>query len=482
MEHLFYNIGFLVGKMISFIFWGFLRFLWKGIVTASKKHSVFIPIYGILLVSAFASFFLDFEKQGSIFILVFFMVVCLACGYTYLEEYPTKKERKFFNKVFLALNFPAPNEQVPYYIGRENLTDYTTEFIFQTLIPLSEWQKYTEKLEMYFNQKIIAITQNETDNRKIHIMIQMQELPTQINWSESYNQFSNLVIGEGACGRCEWNPEKHPHAFICGETGSGKSNIIKCLIHQSLVKKYDVKLIDFKRGVSFSYFSNVIEIYYEYEGARKLLEQMVEETNHRLDLFRENRVDNINAYNRKVNFTGSMKKIIIYIDELAELLKNRDKEIANSLYDSIETLTRISRAVGIHLVMGIQRPDSTVVNGQIKNNVSFRVCGRFVDKEPSRIILGSDAASHLKNIKGRFLVRDNSIQEIQAFYISDDFLNATYKNDMSYRVKNERVKTAVNTPTSEKKEKEDTTTARDERKEKETFEGNKDISFDFSDL
>jgi len=66
--------------------------------------------------------------------------------------------------------------------------------------------------------------------------------------------------------------------------------------------------------------------------------------------------------------------------------------------------------------MGIQRPDSTIISGQIKSNVPFRVCGHFVDKEPSRIMLGNDKASTIEDIKGRFLVKTNRYREIQSFY------------------------------------------------------------------
>lgn len=213
--------------------------------------------------------------------------------------------------------------------------------------------------------------------------------------------------------------DRDAHVLIAGETGSGKSNILKLLVYQSLVKNYDVTLIDFKRGVSFSNFSNMVKIVYEYEQAAATLEEVVEETKRRLDLFRSTKVDNITNYN-KITTLKNLNREIIFIDELAELLNTRDKELSNRLYDALETLTRLSRAAGIHLVIGIQRPDANTVNGQIKNNISCRVCGRFVDKEPSRIMLNCDDASRLANIKGRFLIKDEELQEFQSFYYVDD--------------------------------------------------------------
>ena len=181
-----------------------------------------------------------------------------------------------------------------------------------------------------------------------------------------------------------------------------------------MYKNYEVILIDFKRGVSFSEFGNNITVYYDYKEVIEIFKELLNETTNRLDKFRGAGVDNISDYNKQAGNYLSRK--IVFIDELAELLKTKNKEISNILYESIETLTRISRAVGIHLIMGIQRVDSTIVSGQIKNNVSFRVCGRFVDKEPSIIMLGKYIANKLPNVKGRFIVKDESFYEVQSFY------------------------------------------------------------------
>jgi S-DNA-T family DNA segregation ATPase FtsK/SpoIIIE len=239
-------------------------------------------------------------------------------------------------------------------------------------------------------------------------------------------------------------------------------------IHQTLIKGYDVILIDFKRGVSFSEFSDYVEIHFEYKSTLQVLKAMVEETKKRLDLFRENKVDNVGDYNRLVN--EAMRRKIIFIDELAELLKTRDKAISNLLYDSLETLTRLSRSVGIHLIMEIQRPDSTIVTGQIKNNVSFRICGRFVDKEPSRIMLCCDRASTLKNIKGRFIIKDNDLEEIQCFYYSGG-------NSCHYRFP---IRLELDNIPSDTKGTEEINRA--EKVTSKSAEIIPDIEFDFSDL
>ena len=243
---------------------------------------------------------------------------------------------------------------------------------FKSTIPLDVWKQKKELLETTINLKILDMFHKEDEYQIVNVVFQMESLPDYIPWDNEYIKDNNfLSVGMSVYGVVGIDLDKYPHTFIAGETGSGKSNILKCLIHQSLLKGYEVVLIDFKRGVSFSQFNEAVRIYYEYKEVIDVIKNMVEETKRRLDLFREYRVDNLTDYNMVAD--NNLKRIIIYIDELAELLKTRDKEVSNILYDSLETLTRLSRAVGIHLIMGIQRPDSTVVNGQIKNNVPFRM-------------------------------------------------------------------------------------------------------------
>ena len=351
--------------------------------------------------------------------------------FEYFKGYPERRRRQYFNQIFKDIKLQALDEAPPYYIGDIKISEFATLVVFKTLIPLNEWLNKQSVLQTYINAKILDIKQDKDDYQKVGLVIQDKPLAERIDWTDSYtNQGENVLnIGIGYYGIAGMNLDKYPHAFIAGETGGGKSNIQKCLINQALIKGYDVILIDFKRGVSFSEFSDYVEICYDYKSALKALGEMVTETTRRLDLFRKNKVDNINDYNR-LGTDYPLRRIIVLIDELAELLKTRDRTLSNLLYDSLETLTRLSRAVGIHLIMGIQRPDSTIVNGQIKNNVSFRVCGRFVDKEPSRIMLGSDEASTLNNIKGRFIIKDDNLQEVQSFYYTGShFPDRAHKAD-----------------------------------------------------
>lgn len=349
---------------------------------------------------------------------LFGTAICFVLGIIFkLQSLNEKKVYDKYERIFAAISLISPSGHYPVYVG-EDENEYLQLITFETMIPLELWQSKKNLLETYLNAKITKICNAENDNNLVYVYIRKKDLPQLVEWEDDnilVDAF--LSVGIDEIDLVHFNLESTPHVFVAGETGSGKSNILKCLIYQCLVKSFDVKLIDFKRGVSFSVFRDYVTIYSDYEKIRMLLDSLVEKTNECLDLFVKHKVEDIKQYNHLTG--GNMKRTVVFIDELAELMKSSDKEASKAITASLETLTRISRAAGIHLIMGLQRPDSTIVNGQIKNNVSLRICGRFTDPEPSRIMLHNDLAMKLPNVRGRFIMRDNECREFQAFYITN---------------------------------------------------------------
>ena len=394
----------------------FFKLFYYGTIKMAKKYDLILAFYILFAIIAFIMAFADIDFFIGTITFIIILILIMGIVYYVKDVLPIKRMREFFYTGFKEIKLKT-EKTLPYFLAKEKISDYVTVYSFKCYCPLKMWQAKKESLEMYIDAKIIDIKQSEDCRSIINLIVENEPIPSKISWSDDYIGESDIFnIGMGYFGAVGMDLRQHPHAFIAGETGSGKSNILKCMIHQALHKDFEVLLIDFKRGVSFAEFDSSLTVYYEYKDVITVLKDMVIETRNRLDKFRAVKVDNLKDYNGVVESDEALKKKIIFIDELAELLKTRDKETANVLNDCIETLTRLSRAVGIHLIMAIQRPDSTIVSGQIKNNVAFRVCGHFVDAEPSRIMLANDMATKLPTIKGRFIIKDNDMHEVQGFY------------------------------------------------------------------
>ena len=76
----------------------------------------------------------------------------------------------------------------------------------------------------------------------------------------------------------------------------------------------------------------------------------------------------------------------------------------------LSTIAWQGRAFGIHLILATQRPDATIIPGQIRNNMDFRVCGR-ADSVLSQIILDNTSAAEQipKDARGRFITGDGTV-------------------------------------------------------------------------
>jgi S-DNA-T family DNA segregation ATPase FtsK/SpoIIIE len=86
-----------------------------------------------------------------------------------------------------------------------------------------------------------------------------------------------------------------------------------------------------------------------------------------------------------------LPKIVIVIDELADLLLREGKTIERD----ISRLAAKARAAGIHLILATQRPSVDVITGLIKANLPARISFQVTSRVDSRTILDSIGAERL---------------------------------------------------------------------------------------
>lgn len=219
------------------------------------------------------------------------------------------------------------------------------------------------------------------------------------------------------------------HLLVAGSSGSGKSVFLGALI-VSMIYKYSPEelrliLIDPKK-TEFVLYNNlphlmINEIITDVNKAVQSLNWAIGEMNRRYTLFEQmsrsgKYVVNLDQYNEQLEKNQRLPKIVIIIDELADLMLAAKKDIE----DKIQNLTQKARAAGIHLIVATQRPSADVITGVIKSNLSTRIAFAVASEVDSRVILDQSGAQKLLG-KGDFLYSMPGINtpvRVQSAFIS----------------------------------------------------------------
>lgn len=194
---------------------------------------------------------------------------------------------------------------------------------------------------------------------------------------------------------------KMPHVIIAGTTGSGKSvctrSIIMSLLYNAKPDEVKLILIDPKM-VEFKVFEGIphllIPIITQAEKAAGALNWAVLEMMRRYNIFAEVGANDLKSYNElseEDEELSFMPQIVIFIDELADLMLVAGKEVE----DYICRLAQMGRAAGMHLVVATQRPTTDVITGLIKANIPSRIALSVMSQVDSRTIIDMAGADKL---------------------------------------------------------------------------------------
>ena len=287
--------------------------------------------------------------------------------------------------------------------------------------------------------------------------------------SADFNAQKSLLsagLGKDIAGKTVFcDIAKMPHLLIAGTTGSGKSvcmnSIIVSILYRANPEEVKFLMIDPKK-VEFSKYENIphllVPVVTDPRKASGALGWAVSEMLERYQKFSDTGVRDIEGYNRYVEKHEDMKpmpKIVICIDELADLMMAAPKEVE----DSICRLAQMARAAGMHLVIATQRPSVDVITGLIKANISSRIALTVSSAIDSRTILDSSGAEKLLGMGDMLYspIGSNKPLRVQGCYISDDevealceFIKNQGESEYSEEIQKEIESKAVQDKTSNK--------------------------------
>jgi S-DNA-T family DNA segregation ATPase FtsK/SpoIIIE len=231
------------------------------------------------------------------------------------------------------------------------------------------------------------------------------------------------ISGDGIVG----NIAKLPHLLIAGTTGSGKSVCMNSLIISLLYKARpeEVKLIMIDpKMVELGVYNGIPHLYIpvvtDPKKAAGALQWAVVEMLKRYRLFSDDSVRDISSYNehRKAAGEDILPRVVIVIDELADLMMAASKEVE----ESICRVAQMGRAAGMHLVIATQRPSADVITGLMKANIPSRIAFAVSSAMESRIILDQSGAEKLIGLGDMLFAPLGSGKpiRIQGAFVSDE--------------------------------------------------------------
>ena len=225
---------------------------------------------------------------------------------------------------------------------------------------------------------------------------------------------------------------KMPHLLVAGATGAGKSvwinSMLLSLLYRYRPEELQLALVDMKR-VELKLYDGVphllAPVITDAEKAINALKWTVLEMDRRYKLLEEFGKRNIQDYNSFIAESNlpdakelkPMPYLVFVIDELGDLMILAKNEVE----PIIVRLTQMSRAVGIHIILGTQRPDTRVVTGLIKANIPSRIAFAVASQIDSRVILDQMGAEKLLGQGDGLFMSPTSLQPVrfQGSYVEE---------------------------------------------------------------
>jgi hypothetical protein len=209
-------------------------------------------------------------------------------------------------------------------------------------------------------------------------------------------------VGETPAGPAVWDFERFPHGLIVGDTGSGKSSAISSLLAtlggNDAAWDWRFYFIDLKR-VTFAFArggSRVGGVATTYADAMAILEQLHEEMLKRFELMERHGVTSWLELPRHLR----PKPCLLIVDETTVLLATdvpgedvqAGKQRVAHTRALLSNLARLGRSSGQSLLICLQRPEASVLTGEMRDNLGFRVLLGSMSRDGVRMCLGSDGA------------------------------------------------------------------------------------------
>ena len=251
--------------------------------------------------------------------------------------------------------------------------------------------------------------------------------------SKHYKDISNgivIPVGESSQGTVSFQMDtiSHVHAFVLGQSGSGKSVFLHDVISGAMLEyspsDLELYLLDFKLGgVEFN----------RYKGDKHIRALLVDNSDQQitLEILRELKgrmtergkamrtlgVNGINEYNSKSN--EKMPHILLIVDECHEMFREGGdipRTISLEISEIISKIAKEGRNQGIHLLLATQTLSGTEIGSDILNNITDHYLLKCSVADSERLVMNSSEKTASLSTGEIFFTHQNENYIFKAFF------------------------------------------------------------------
>lgn len=221
-----------------------------------------------------------------------------------------------------------------------------------------------------------------------------------------------------------------PNMIVTGTTGTGKSNLLNTflidILYNSEPKDVKLILID-TRKVNFTRFNKIphllLPTIVDVNNAIGVLKYLNVESSNRNKIFINEKVDNIESYNKISE--NKLSRIVVMIEDFCDLMLGTNGRIEEELIN----LVSHSRQTGIYIIISSFRSSTDIITGRIKANIPVRATFKLPSQFDSRTVINVAGAEDLL-FNGDILFSGTGgycQQRIQVPYVSEQDIENVVK-------------------------------------------------------
>lgn len=238
------------------------------------------------------------------------------------------------------------------------------------VVQIRDYEKFVESCHVLTGLKN---TEYEVNNKNGYAYFKLFEEPNPISSIIVDNEKHAVSIGTGFEDIVLWEFDKAPHCLIIGETGSGKSTFMAYLISGLLrLDNVQIWMLDGK-VVDYSLSRDLFSHYLANNNAEDNLQFLKDFHNLMLDRYNMMAENGVKNY-RKLNLEPHILIADEFIDVIGRCPKDKaGKAIKEEMESIIGSIARLGRAAGMQLIVSMQRPDTTYIDGNTRDQFQLRI-------------------------------------------------------------------------------------------------------------